>query len=324
MSTPEKSHWIRQNPALYPPFHKAGSMAYDAVHQVSLLFGGGGNNDTWIWNGKSWRELTPVQSPPARMNASMVYNTAQKHIVLFGGMNNSGQLLNDTWIWDGSNWSQVYTANAPTARSGASMAYDDIRQQVILFGGQANDQRFGALLNDTWIWDGTMWRSTNPSTPPVARQGASLTNCTAGQHLILFGGSAGHMLLDDTWTWNGIDWQEHTPTVRPSARAWAAMTYKTHARQAILIGGGGEGNNTMMPAALGDTWAWSGVDWQPLTSSLLPSAGDHCAVYDEARQVITLYATTGSKTVLDNTTSTNATSDASIIASFQSETWLLP
>lgn len=317
MSTPGKSHWIRQTLALYPPFRKAGSMAYDAARQVSLLFGGGGNNDTWIWNGKSWRELTPVQSPPARMNASMVYNAAQKHIVLFGGMNNFGQLLDDTWIWDGSNWTRVNTASAPTARSGASMAYDDIRQQVVLFGGQANDQRFGTLLNDTWIWDGTTWRDANPATRPDIRQGASLANCTAAQHLILFGGSAGHTLLDDTWTWNGVDWQQHIPAARPSARAWAAMIYKTHTQQAILIGGSGEGSNTIAPVALGDTWTWDGSGWQPLTSSLLPDAGDHCAVYDEAHEVVTVYATTGSKTVLNDTTQ-------DILITHQSETWLLP
>jgi hypothetical protein len=315
MNIPEKSHWIRQAPALHPPFRKASSIAYDATHQVSLLFSGGGNNDTWIWDGKSWRELTPAQSPPARMNASMVYSAAQKHIVLFGGMDNFGQLLNDTWIWDGSNWIRVNAASAPSARSGACMAYDDARQQVVLFGGQANDQRFGTLLNDTWIWDGTTWRDARPTTRPIARQGASLTNCTAGRHLILFGGSAGHTLLGDTWTWNGTNWQEHTLTICPSARAWAAMTYQTHARQAILMGGNGEGSNTIAPVALNDTWAWDSSSWQPLTSSPLPDVSDHCAVYDEARQMITVYAATWSKTVLnDDTTS----------ASFQSETWLLP
>ncbi len=322
MSTPERSYWLRQALALHPPFRKAGSMAYDAARQVSLLFGGGGNNDTWIWDGKNWRELTPSQSPPARMNASMVYSAAQKHIVLFGGMNNAGQLLNDTWIWDGSNWAQVNTASAPPARSGACMAYDDARQQVVLFGGQTSDQRFGALLNDTWIWDGTIWQDAHPITRPGARQGASLTNCTAERHLVLFGGSAGHALLDDTWTWNGTDWREHTLAMRPSARAWAAMTYKTHARQVVLLGGGGEGNNTIAPVALSDMWAWDGLSWYPLTSASLPEAGDHCAVYDEARQVITVYTATVGKTVLGNLASASA--DPSVSASFQSATWQLP
>ena len=315
MSRLEKSHWIRQAPALHPPFRKASSMAYDAARQVSLLFSGGGNNDTWIWDGKSWHELTPAQSPPARMNASMVYSAAEKHIVLFGGMNNSGQLLNDTWIWDGTAWTRVDTARAPTARSGACMAYDDTRQQVVLFGGQASNQRFGILLNDTWIWDGTTWRDASPTTRPMARQGASLTNCAAGRQLILFGGSVGHTLLGDTWTWNGADWQEYTPVVRPSARAWATLTYQTHTRQAILMGGHGEGSDTIAPVALNDTWAWDSSSWQPLTSVPLPDASDHCAVYDEARRVITVYAITGGKTVLNDDTAST---------SFQSETWLLP
>jgi Galactose oxidase, central domain len=237
-------------------------MVYDAERQVSLLFGGGGNNDTWIWDGKNWRQANP--------------------------------------------------ASTPALRSGAAIGYDDARQLVVLFGGQTTDNRYGMLLNDTWLWNGSTWTQAAPATTPPARQGAGFTSYTAGQHLVLFGGSTGHTLLGDTWIWDGSNWQEHTSAEGPSPRVWAAMTYHTHTQQAILIGGAGEGS-AAMPVALSDTWTWNGSGWQQLTSSTMPGVDYHCAVYDEARKVVAVYAATADK--IDQ-----GTGDST---SFHSETWVM-
>ena len=42
-------------------------MAYDAAHNVTVLFGGQGNQsemaDTWTWNGTNWTQQHPATSP---------------------------------------------------------------------------------------------------------------------------------------------------------------------------------------------------------------------------------------------------------------------
>jgi hypothetical protein len=110
-------------------------------------------NDTWMWDGTNWQQLSPAIMPPARLGANMVYDRAHKSIVLFGG-GMGGGLLDDTWVWDGTTWSEQEPSHRPPARINFGMAYDEARQQVILFGGQSH----GGFVNDTWIWDGKDWQ----------------------------------------------------------------------------------------------------------------------------------------------------------------------
>ena len=48
-------------------------MAYDSDRRVTVLFGGDSTgysrlNDTWEFDGTTWRELNPNQSPSGRTN----------------------------------------------------------------------------------------------------------------------------------------------------------------------------------------------------------------------------------------------------------------
>ena len=53
-----------------------------------ILFGGG--DDTWEYDGLSWRQITPTDpeddgSPSARFSAGLTYDAARGVVVLFGG-----------------------------------------------------------------------------------------------------------------------------------------------------------------------------------------------------------------------------------------------
>src|SRR5581483_11228505 len=114
--------WNRQNPVMLPASRKGSCMAYHAQHGVAVLFGGGGFNDTWHWDGQVWVEQRPSIAPPPRTNACMTYDAARQCIVLFGGQTYGGRAgtqLNDTWIWNGSSWQQHIAQLAPPARLGA-------------------------------------------------------------------------------------------------------------------------------------------------------------------------------------------------------------
>jgi hypothetical protein len=146
--------WTQQTPAMSPPSRAVAAMTYDANSGQMLLFGGNGNgvdlsffNDTWMWNGTTWTQLSPATSPPLTAQAMMAYDANSGQIVLFGGVNDEGlNVLGDTWTWNGTTWTQQTPVTSPEARFSAAMAYDASSGQVVLFGGGSNSN----LLGDTW------------------------------------------------------------------------------------------------------------------------------------------------------------------------------
>src|SRR5581483_1728122 len=285
--------WNRQNPVMLPASRKGSCMAYHAQHGVAVLFGGGGFNDTWHWDGQVWVEQRPSIAPPPRTNACMAYDAAHQCIVLFGGADSHGKLLDDTWTWDGSSWQQYIQQDpttVPSPRCGASMTYDENRQCIVLFGGQTYGGRAGTQLNDTWIWNGSSWQQHIAQLAPPARLGASIVYHAVHRHVILFGGTNGNTTFNDTWTWDGSTWTKLFALNSPPVRAWASITYHDPTQHSVLIGGHSDGSSTGLPA-LNDIWAWNGTTWRPLPVSHVPAGGYHSAAYDAARQTIVLYAT---------------------------------
>ena len=319
MSNVGNRHWSRQTPARLPSPRKAGSVAYDPKHRVTILFGGSGLNDTWVWDGKTWVQLDQVPSPSPRMSACMVYDTSNARIMLFGGVDNSGNPLGDTWTWNGTTWTQHYPKSSPPPRHGASISYDVARKQAVLFGGETYGKRVGTLLNDTWTWDGTTWVQQAALAHPSARLGASMAYDSLHQQIVLFGGTGGSTLFNDTWLWNGTTWVEPSPSLYPTARAWASMAYDTLIQQIVLVGGGGV-DDSAHPAALNDTWTWDGSTWTRLPMTIAPTGSHHSATYDASRQVIVVYAIAGSKPNPGNKKNGNLKLNTK--PSWSSETWL--
>jgi hypothetical protein len=95
----------------------------------------------------------------------------------------------ELWSWDGSSWRRrtgggPAGADAPRWRNFAATAYDSDRGVLIIHGGL---QGRGALLPETWEWDGTNWRSSTARDRvgargrpwPTTRRARSLC-CSAG------------------------------------------------------------------------------------------------------------------------------------------------
>ena len=148
------SNWMQKLPATRPPAMAGAAIAYDSVRARVVVFGET-DGATWLWDGVNWERKSPAHSPPKRSRYGIAYDQAQSQVVLFGGENGPGQYLSDTWVWDGTDWRQKLPARTPPARSGHSLAYDAGTQEVVLFGGETAPN--GALLNDTWVWDGANW-----------------------------------------------------------------------------------------------------------------------------------------------------------------------
>jgi hypothetical protein len=176
MWTWDGSDWSELSPAHRPSARSGAALAYDAATEQLILFGGQtingipkDLNDTWVWNGTDWEELSPPHSPSARSSASIAYDAAAARLILFGGYTQGGATLGETWAWNGADWEEVATANPP-ARSIASMAYDVPTEQLVLFGGAGATGNF----QDTWTFGLPIppTEPSNPGTPPATGSSA--------------------------------------------------------------------------------------------------------------------------------------------------------
>ena len=196
------NQWTQKAVSTSPSGRTYNAMAYDAVRQQVVLFGGfdGAYNnysDTWVWNGSNWQSKTPSNSPVGRAGHAMVFDAAHSQVVLFGGSGND--IYDDTWTWDGTNWAQKTVTTAPSARYWAAMAYDSLRKQTVLFGGSDDSSNF----NDTWVWDGTTWAKQSLPLSPSPRWASQMAYDSARNQVVLFGGGTESQAYNDTWIWNG-------------------------------------------------------------------------------------------------------------------------
>lgn len=115
------------------------ALAYDAVRQVTVLFGGLTNSvaqrDTWEWNGQGWNQRSPAGPlPAARSRASMSFDPERGVCVLLGGQSGNGTEIDDTWEWDGQTWTERFPTRTAGATSGHTLAFDPARRLTVAFG----------------------------------------------------------------------------------------------------------------------------------------------------------------------------------------------
>lgn len=277
--------WTLRTSRSSPSVRVNHSMAYDAANGRTVVFGGfpgAGTvhyNDTWVWDGRRWTEISAAVRPPVRHSAAMAYDASRGRVVMFGGRDN----LADTWELDGTTWTERHPAVSPSGRYHAAMAYDAARGKVVMFGGAYASGGQSYDLDETWTWDGQTWEQLQPATSPPARRLAKMAYDAANDRIVLFGG---YMLsdplgADDTWVWDGTDWTEVTPAVSPPRRTSTAMAYDDRSRRVVLFGGG---DNTM--GYLGDTWEWDTAagTWTEIQPATSPSTRGYTSMaFDSAR-----------------------------------------
>jgi len=77
------------------------------------------------------------------------------------------------------------------------MTYDAWAQRVVLFGGAIYGVTF---VNDTWEWDGNIWRQQWPAKSPPVRTSHAMAYDVSRQRVVMFGGQMFSTLPgDDTW-----------------------------------------------------------------------------------------------------------------------------
>jgi len=256
-----------------PPGRTHAAMAFDSrIGQVVLHGGrgvtGGLLDDTWLWDGSNWTEVTS-KSVGARFNHAMAYDEARQVTVLYGGSDANGGELGDTWEFDGAKWNlAAATSTSIGPRQGHAMAFGSAQRQLLLFGGQTK----GVASSDTWQWDGKVWKQlakTGPS-PRAFHSMAYSDNCDA---VVLFGGGTnGVLTLNDTWEWDGKAWAQ-TAAKLPPGRGQAAMAHDSAHGQTVLFGGTQFGKEW-----LGDTRLYGSDQTPPQVVSVDAICGDQVII----------------------------------------------
>ncbi len=223
-----------------------GGMTSDPDAGTSRYF-----DDTWLWDGQSWRQAPSKSSPPpARSEMSIA--ALNGDVLLYGGANINEQPtgLGDTWSFSATGlWKDTKATSGPYGRQSAPMAH--LGTKLFLFGGWDYDDigtSPGNWIDETWEWDGQFW--TQHMVPgPTGRRNAALAPLSG--KLVLFGGSdKNDNLLADTWEWDGNGWTPRMPAQSPPGRAYHSMA--TLGNKVVMFGGDLGGNRV---------WEWDGTTW---------------------------------------------------------------
>jgi cell division septation protein DedD len=243
-----------------PPARTDHAMVYDTSRTVTVLYGGcdtSAKNDTWEFDGASWRQKSPAANPGAHSQHAMAYDPVRGRVVLYVGG------VTPTWEYDGADWLPVSTSLAPNASSAAAMAFYPPLGKIVLFGGAASD----AASSETWAYDGGDWAQLQPSASPPPLTGHAMAYDARGKALVVFGGTAtGGAALDETWEFDGDSWTQVLTAHRPPPGRRAGLAYDAGIERVVLCTGGAYQNWH------NETWVYDGADWTQIAASSQPSA----------------------------------------------------
>ena len=115
------------------------ALAWDASRGEAVLFGGllpdcSLADDTWLWDGRDWRQAATPMAPRGRFHSAALFDSARDRTVLVAGERIGGNYLRDVWEWDGEAWQETTSGTGPAAR-GQHVAFYDPEVGPTVYGG---------------------------------------------------------------------------------------------------------------------------------------------------------------------------------------------
>jgi hypothetical protein len=246
-----------------PPARSQAAMSYDADRNVAILYGGCANlscserlEDTWEFDGRSWREVKAA-GPGPRSGHAMTFDAFSGTTVLFGG---SG-VTDGTWRFDGHAWTEL-NIPGPMARHSHRLEWDSHRQAAVLFGG--NELGF-----ETWELAGAHWSLVDAGWLPDYTGGHLLDYDPVGAASTLLEAGVDDAWHFAIWRWLGRGWQpvanveDYSPYVGGPMSDGDGDAAWDPVRQRLVHFGGG--NKQAIPQD--ETWEWDGEQWAKLAPS---------------------------------------------------------
>ena len=270
--------WTQLTPATLPPARRRGNIGVDTFSGELLLYGGQDGtsstamDDSWLWNGTTWQQLTPTVTPGGLMWHGMAFDSVRSVTVAFGGRRdlwNQNSYLDETWEFSQTlnQWTQVFSAFTPPAATTPALCYHPFLNKIMSFGGKTGAS---TASDETWVYDGVWTQINTTGVTPPARSGAQLLANFSRTLVVLVGGrDAMNNILNDTWEHDGTQWREITNIyggIYPP-RAEMAMAHDLM-RDRLVSFGGKVANNGLR----NDTWEY-GAQWQPFGMGCAGSNG---------------------------------------------------
>ena len=244
------ARWTQVFPANHPPSRSAHGMVYDSTRDRIVLFGGrrakttfDGDitllNDTWIWNGTDWSQISTPHAPDPRQLMAMMYDPTRDRIVLYGGTKRTAdgkagsfEATYDTWEFDGTDWTRV--ADTEPKVKFPNLAYDVARNQTILVGV---DDAVKTLMY-SYDTAAHTWNKLTPEKLPDCANDAVMVYRARTQEVVLLGGvcTVADDIVDKTWEWNGTNWSEATLN-NPLRATGQAIAYDALRDTIVTFGG---------------------------------------------------------------------------------------
>jgi hypothetical protein len=260
--------WALADPPTSPAGRIDASAAFDPVTRQVLLFGGqqapfgAGRplNDTWAWDGSTWRELDRgATDPAAGEGSSMAWDNALSEMVLVTAEGDASG-GDQTWVWNGSHWVlKIHGAVAPSAFD-LPMAFDPVTRSLIAEGCCSIPVSALGALDTTWSWNGQRWLQLAGTAEPLP--GSYLALDPSTDRLALC--NCGPMLaLPVLASWTGHAWAlMHVARLpfEPVAEITDAITGR------LLIVGSAATTSSFVAQPV-HLWALNGTTWQQLDAA---------------------------------------------------------
>jgi hypothetical protein len=276
--------WRQLHPATSPLPRAQFAMAYDSPLREIVLYGGctvcGSDGfhlvqDTWAFDGTTWRQLPSLHLPTYEPSPLLNWDTATESLVLLapppgyganppnGDFNSNADALGrwswrtTGWTWDGSPPGPplfIQSASFVPEPGSSTMLYYSYQPYSgscpsIQMGFRCGYDPTGLLFSQTWTWDGRAFKRQVPTVAPVLAAVVSDPRV----------GSVVAVARSHVWIWSGATWQVIASNVPPTA--FGPAEYDPDLGDVVVLGG------TTTPNSQSVTWLWNGSTWMTAAAS---------------------------------------------------------
>ncbi|HEX5051748.1 MAG TPA: hypothetical protein VFZ65_08255 [Planctomycetota bacterium] len=211
-----------------------------------------------------WGPVLTATAPTARSGALLAFDLLGNRTLMFGG-----NFTNEFWSLSGDTWTHLTPAVLPGPRARANIATDPITGQILMLGGQ--DGNGMLALDETWLWNGTVWQQLAPPHSPGGRIWHGMAFDIARQTSVMFGGRNNlfqpNQVLGETWEFSLGDWTQVYPLTSPAPVLEPAMCNHPGLNKVMMFGGQIAGSGGNLGPAIDTTWVFDGVTWTQINTT---------------------------------------------------------